>query len=160
MLGQLSRATPLHRGDVGRGLGRVVMPVPRAPPPSTPNQWQEDRIQRTNSNAGTPLPEDSEDTYRPYQSQDSYVSNGNEGGTHNRSPHSHHSNGMSHDGGTNGISNHDGEIRDGGEADVYIWGTTIKTQEAANSFRRFLDNFTIGDEFEPFYLRQLEIIHR
>ncbi len=41
-----------------------------------------------------------------------------------------------------------------------IWGTTINVDQCYRNFRNFLQQFTVGDDFEPYYLRQLEILHR
>lgn len=48
-----------------------------------------------------------------------------------------------------------------GEAgDVVIWGTTINVQTCANLFRDFLEHYTHNNDFELFYHKQLQIIHR
>ena len=42
-----------------------------------------------------------------------------------------------------------------------IWGTTINVQSCASVFKMFLEDFHVRhDDFEPFYTRQLEILHR
>ena len=41
-----------------------------------------------------------------------------------------------------------------------IWGTDINVGECANTFQSFVETFAVGNEFEAYYLRQLEIIHR
>eukprot|EP00605_Chrysophyceae_sp_TOSAG23-4_P001780 GSChrysophyteH1.ASY1.ANO1.1969.1 assembled CDS len=53
----------------------------------------------------------------------------------------------------------------GGEAlaqldDTRIWGTNINSRTCASAFERFIEEFTINNEFEPHYMRQLEILHR
>jgi len=41
-----------------------------------------------------------------------------------------------------------------------IWGTTINVQACASAFKLFLDEFTLHDDFDPFYMRRLEVLHR
>lgn len=51
-------------------------------------------------------------------------------------------------------------VEAGTEEGVYIWGTNIMTQEAAKHFKYFLNGFIIGDDFEPYYVQQMEVMHR
>ena len=41
-----------------------------------------------------------------------------------------------------------------------IWGTSVDVKQCVEIFRDFLNNFTLGNDFEPCYLRQLTIMHR
>ncbi len=41
-----------------------------------------------------------------------------------------------------------------------IWGTSVDVKQCVEIFRDFLNNFTLGNDFEPYYLRQLTIMHR
>ena len=60
-------------------------------------------------------------------------------------------------------------MRAGGDEDddehpldnMRIWGTTINVQACATAFKLFLEEFTLQNEdFEPYYMRQLEVLHR
>lgn len=53
----------------------------------------------------------------------------------------------------NGVNN---EQEDG----MIIWGTTIHVKTCYNSFRYFIENFRENNDFEAFYLRQIEALHR
>ena len=41
-----------------------------------------------------------------------------------------------------------------------IWGTSVDVKQCVEIFRDFLNNFTMDNDFEPYYLRQLTIMHR
>lgn len=41
-----------------------------------------------------------------------------------------------------------------------IWGTNISVTTVYNTFRDFVQNFSLTNEFEPFYIVQLETLHR
>lgn len=48
-----------------------------------------------------------------------------------------------------------------GEAEaVRIWGTNINMETCVEVFRNFTKEFTLRDEFEPYYIRRLHVIHR
>lgn len=55
----------------------------------------------------------------------------------------------------------DGDLPPGLENDAgVIWGTTINVATCYNTFRDFLKYYSIGDDFEYYYWRQLEVLHR
>lgn len=43
---------------------------------------------------------------------------------------------------------------------VLIWGTTINVDQCYNDFLDFLNFFTLNNDFEPHYEKQLEVLHR
>ncbi len=45
--------------------------------------------------------------------------------------------------------------------DTRIWGTSINSRVCATAFEHFVDQFTLNNnDFDPYYMRQLEILHR
>lgn len=43
---------------------------------------------------------------------------------------------------------------------VTIWGTNINMETCIEVFRNFLREFTLAEDFEPFYMKRLHVIHR
>lgn len=41
-----------------------------------------------------------------------------------------------------------------------IWGTNINTETCISVFTNFIRNYTCNSDFEPFYMKQLHVIHR
>ena len=61
----------------------------------------------------------------------------------------------------------DGEDGDDGDNNIdlagrgtVIWGTSVDVNSCVTLFRDFLNNFHVGNDFEPYYIRQLEIMKR
>lgn len=136
---QKSNNTPIRslpRGDIGR-----ILRVPAfnsTPTPATPNSWM-----------GSPggSPDGSPDR------------GGNNRGSPDGSPNRGGNNGDNNSENRGGIADNS-ELPSNNLGDTVIWGTNINAQTCSDTFREFIENFTQGREFEPFYMRQLQIIHR
>lgn len=57
-----------------------------------------------------------------------------------------------------GIPENASQTNNLGEA--VIWCTNVVVQKCSNQFRDFIDNFTTYHDFEPYYHRQLQVVHR
>lgn len=136
--------TPLHssnalpRGDVSRGIQRVVNHTPVPGTPMRNVDWSDD-----SSVMNTPM---SQHSLRVL----AHNTPGNNRYEFENSSSQH---------GSGGASNIETFGAGGNEA--YIWGTSINVNHSMNAFRNFLDLFTLDEsDIEPYYHRQLSILHR
>ena len=157
----------LPRGDVGRGVrvpsfnnsnnnsssnngsnSRSSMNAP--PTPSTPLGFDLGGTPASHSHMGTPSASASMFSMSPHRGLGNLGTPSGPGGGDDGPGGA----GGGPPGGDDEEDRHD--IGDG----MRIWGTTINVDQCYRYFRNFLRQYTLEDDFEPYYLRQLEILHR